>query len=512
MDIIQTIKSRVNLIDYIGRTTKLLPASKGYKKALCPFHNEKSPSFGVNPTFYHCFGCGESGDIFSYIQKKQGVDFKEALKLLCEELGIENNDYNKYRDAFELNLSIAVTYQKKLYENEKYIKYLIGRGLTEKTIRDYMIGYSPPGIAPHGKFLNQMETLGIIKYNGINIFDGRIVIPIFSASGDVIAFSGRSMNGEDPKYTNTFNNFVYNKSRDLYGLNKSKHNIVLSKTVVIVEGYFDHIFLHQSGIKNSVAICGTSITKEAMSTLRCMSNTVYLIPDNDEAGIESIKKNYIMLAQKYQRIKIVLVDCDPDEFVQKNCIKNIEEVDKMAVDADEFFLQKVYKKNDKNHKKSVADVNDLINKLPLVTSTIIKDKLSVRLGKQINYINSQKSNNIKLEEMFVKLLITNHCDIINKFLPIIKKIIISPTLQPIVSDILVTGEACIDLLPEDSIKEYNNIIALEYQCSGLEEVKYILNRLIDDTYKKLIKSSDILFIGKLVSEKEELQSIVKSST
>ena len=281
--IIDRIREASNIVDVISRFVSLKKRGRNFT-GLCPFHQEKTPSFSVNPEkqIFHCFGCGEGGNVFTFLMKHERLSFVDSVKLLSEETGIEipiSPEFKKKeseRDRlFRCNRAAQQFYRNQLPNAPESLKtYLKGRGLSDVSMQNFLIGYAPEGWdnlrkaieAGKGR-IEDYKTLGLLltseKKNSIyDRFRNRLMFPIQDAAGKVVGFGGRALKDEpgSPKYINSPESPVYQKSRVLYGINRAKDAIREAESVLVVEGYMDVIQLHQAGIRNVVATSGTSLT------------------------------------------------------------------------------------------------------------------------------------------------------------------------------------------------------------------------------------------------------------
>ncbi|KKP88625.1 MAG: primase protein [Candidatus Nomurabacteria bacterium GW2011_GWA2_35_80] len=268
---VQQIKERLSIEEIVSSYIKLEKAGANFK-ARCPFHNEKTPSFFVSPdrASYYCFGCGAKGDIFSFIEEFEGLDFKGALKILAERAGIPLVQYSKEKEGEKEKLYRAMEeatkfFEKNLAENKKILEYLKSRGLEEKTIGDFKIGFSLLDWRTLFEYLKskgfsdkEIELAGLVKKTEKGFYDrfrGRIMFPISDSSGRIIAFSGRIFedDGKSAKYLNSPDTPIFSKSAVLYGLDKAKESIRKNNFSILVEGQMDLILSHQAGFRNTVA-------------------------------------------------------------------------------------------------------------------------------------------------------------------------------------------------------------------------------------------------------------------
>ena len=365
-DHVSEIKAKIDIVDLVGSYTQLKKAGRNFK-ALCPFHQEKTPSFTVNPErqFCWCFGCNHGGDIFQFIQAIENVDFSTALRILAQKAGItiENsstgvNKETKNRLRF-LHEKIADFYQEKLKENSEAQKYLIERGISPATLADFRFGWAPNSFEETVDFLKKENfTDAEIVESGIGAkkdladikiydrFRGRIMIPITDSSGAVIAFGGRIIGEGEPKYLNSPETPLYHKSQILFGFDRAKEAIKKLNYVIVVEGYMDVIASHQAKIENVVASSGTALTEEQLKLISRYTKNILLSFDADAAGAAAAYRG-IELAQKMDfniRVVQILTGKDPDECIRKD-VKLWEKAIDEAVPIFDFVITNALKKN-----------------------------------------------------------------------------------------------------------------------------------------------------------------------
>lgn len=310
-DTVQQIKDRLSIVEVVSQYVKLERSGTSLR-ARCPFHAEKTPSFFVSAErgTYHCFGCGEGGDIFSFVEKVEGLDFKGALKILAEKAGVElvyergGKEKKDERDRlFELMEAATIFYTSQLTADAK--QYLTERGLHERTVRAFRLGWAGnewTKLADHlkAKHFSDKEMLdaGVAKKNErgqlSDKFRNRILFPIADGAGRVVGFSGRSFgkdaSPEAPKYLNSPETPLFHKSRILYGFDKAKQAMRKLSCAVLVEGQVDLLASHQSGWENTVAVSGTAFTAEHAGLIRRMTDNLIVALDADEAGIKAAAK------------------------------------------------------------------------------------------------------------------------------------------------------------------------------------------------------------------------------
>jgi len=334
---VDTIKERLSIVDVLSSYIKLEHSGVNFK-ARCPFHNEKTPSFFVSPdrNNYYCFGCGAKGDIFSFVEQFEGVDFRGALKMLAEKAGVtldyeprENGDEKEV--LFKLMEAAMKLYESELNKNPKAKEYLLNRGITESTIKDWHIGYSPDdwhftemSLKKDFNILD-IEKAGLIKKGDKGYYDrfrGRIMFPLFDTTGRIVAFSGRAFAQLDDtaKYLNSPETPIFSKSAVLYGLDKAKGGIREKDYSILVEGQVDLLMSHQAGFSNTVATSGTALTEQHLKILKRFSNRIMVAYDADGAGWRASKRAWEMGLSLGMEIKIAEIPqgFDPADLILKD--------------------------------------------------------------------------------------------------------------------------------------------------------------------------------------------------
>lgn len=340
---VEQIKARLGIVDVVSSYLKLERAGLNYR-ACCPFHNEKSPSFFVSPSrnSYHCFGCQRGGDIFSFVQEIEGVDFIEALKILAEKAGVELESFdrvsktdNRLANAMEESANF---YFKSLVGQPKVLDYLFSRGLNKETIRTWRLGFAPPewrNLADYllGRGYREEELLKVglvVRQSGVggpgrayDRFRSRIMFPLFNPTGKVVGFSGRIWgedNGQMAKYINSPQTELYDKSKILYGYDKAKNSIRQKATCIFVEGQMDLLMSHQSGVDNAVAVSGTALTVEQINLVRRLADKVILAYDYDLAGLKASHRAIDLLRAEGLEVRIAKLPSgnDPADLIKED--------------------------------------------------------------------------------------------------------------------------------------------------------------------------------------------------
>lgn len=393
MDTVQEIKRKLDIVDVIRAYVQLIKMGGTYK-ARCPFHSEKTPSFVVSPVrqSYHCFGCGEHGDMFSFVEKIEGVDFKGALKMLAEKAGVQivyesNKKNSDEKDRhYELLETATKYFQRCRYEHPEITGYLKERGLTEETIHSFRVGFALPEWRELTTHLHQNEfTEKEIQDAGLSIshektgmydrFRSRIMFPLTDSAGRVIAFSGRIWNGDEQsaKYINSPETLLFHKSNFLYGFDKAKFSIRKLNCAMVVEGQMDLLSCHQVGYSNAVAISGTALTHEHLSQLHRLSTNLILALDADKAGVAATEKSAKVALQLGFDVKVVTFDDGKDvsDLLKNHGSDAIKRAVKDAKPVIEYLLSYYVKQSDNDSRTLVRVAEQHI--LPLVAS--IKSKM-----------------------------------------------------------------------------------------------------------------------------------------
>lgn len=348
------VRDAVDFVELVSARTDLRRAGPARYEGLCPFHEERTPSFGIDPTqkVYYCFGCQASGDLFTFVQESEGLDFRGTLELLAErynvELELEEEDpreaerRRRRERLLELLSRTAGYYERCLWESTEALKareYLQARGLSEEILREFRVGYAPSAwdrvllASRRGGFSEQeLYATGLAQRSRENgrpydRFRARITFPLSDIRGHVLGFGARALeeagpaeaSGRRPKYLNTSDTDVYHKGLHLYGADFARSHAAKAGSVILCEGYTDVIALHQAGMRNAVGSMGTALTGEQVAELDRMANTVLLALDADSAGQEAMLKASTLADKRKLELKVVPLPAgmDPAELVQR---------------------------------------------------------------------------------------------------------------------------------------------------------------------------------------------------
>lgn len=367
---IDEVNSKSDIVSLIGEYVRLEKRGSEYW-GCCPFHNEKTPSFHVVPDrkMYHCFGCGAGGSAISFLMEMEKMSFSEAVMALAKKCGVtveyeegaalstapEDNKKDLYKDLYTRVAGSFHYLLTSTKEGEAALKYLKGRGVSEDIAEKFMLGYAPADRHWLRKFLKGknysdefLDESGLFskKYRDISFFSNRLMFPICDKAGKVVAFSGRILGGEGPKYLNSGDLIQYKKGETLFAFNLAKQSIRTNKSVIICEGNMDVVAYHQAGLTWAVAPLGTALTEEQLRMLRPFADTVYLSFDNDAAGIKATNKAILLTRKLDFNVRIVNLagGKDPSEILNEQG-KNIltDFVENAILDSD-FLLSVLSKK------------------------------------------------------------------------------------------------------------------------------------------------------------------------
>jgi len=386
---IDEIKNRLDILEVVGSYIKLQKTGINYR-AVCPFHSEKKPSFFVSPTrqMWHCFGCNSGGDIFGFVMKIEGVEFGDALRILAQKAGVElkrqppelKTERNHLYEICELATKF---FEKQLEESKtgkEAKKYLLGRAISEESIKKWRLGYAPDVWQGLSDFLNsrnysekEVEKAGVgltsEKGSFYDRFRGRIIFPIFDLSSQIVGFGGRVFKDKDKteiaKYVNTPQTLLYDKSRILYGLDKAKVEIRKKDSCILVEGYTDVIMAHQAGTQNVVATSGTALTPFQLKILKRYTENLILGFDMDVAGDTATKRGIDLAQTLGFNIKVLRLPEGKDaaEIVAKNP-KEWEEALLRPKSILEFYFESAFLGRDKEGPEGKKEISKIL--LPVI--------------------------------------------------------------------------------------------------------------------------------------------------
>jgi len=424
---IQELLNRIDVVDVIDKRVTLKKAGANYL-ACCPFHQEKSPSFTVSPSkqFYHCFGCGEHGSAISFLIEYEGLTFVDAINELANSIGLKvpNDAHQKLKNSPEYSnleevIKIAsIFYQKQLRESPKAINYLKSRGLTGEIAKEFSIGYAPEGWQNLKILFKKYEDETLVKAGLVvkneknkyyDRFRDRIIFPIYSDKGKIIGFGGRVIDPEGtPKYYNSPETPLFQKSYELYGLLSARKPIREKAYVLVVEGYMDVVGLSQNGVKNVVATLGTATTAFHIKKLMRYTQEIIFCFDGDNAGRaaawRAMNNALISVTDTIQLKFLFLPDGhDPDSFVRENSTKDFELLVKKSTPLTEYIIKYLTTNNDLvTSEKRVKFLNEIRPILKEITAPRLSLLFKKRIAELINLDIEEIDQILELKKTYIK--------------------------------------------------------------------------------------------------------------
>src|SRR4051794_40415326 len=425
-DSIERVREAVDMVELVGARTDLRRAGRNWT-GLCPFHDERTPSFSVDAEkkLYHCFGCGESGDAIDFVKATEAFDFREAVEHLADRCGVElkleredplAEERRRRRERLlKLIERTAAYYERMLWtsaEAGRARDYLAGRGLGGEVLRSYPVGYSPSawdkvllGAQRDGFSQEELSAAGLAQRGrGGGLYDrfrGRVMFPLADSRGKVLGFGARALRDEQrPKYVNTSENEIYHKGKQLFGIDLARASAAKRGRVVAVEGYTDVLALHQAGIEETVAIMGTALTQEQLAELARAAGTVYMALDADSAGQEAMLRAARAAEQK--GLELLVVDMpegrDPADLVAADGAEEFQRLLDGALTVAEFQVRRVVAAADlstpRGRDRALSEARPIVNSVPANTAT--RDELlryvADRLDVDRKYVMSHESS------------------------------------------------------------------------------------------------------------------------
>jgi DNA primase len=442
---IEQLKNILDIVDVVSNYIELKKSGANYK-ALCPFHDEDTPSFVVSPNkqIYHCFGCQAGGDSIKFVMDYEKLSYPEAVEKLASMYNFTLN-YTAKNDSFN-NVSKALStinelYKKKLLQNSFAQNYLIKRGVSKASIEKFEIGYAPKSHEQidflKARFIpipNAIEAGILAKEQNLYArMVERITFPIYSHTNNLVGFGGRTITNHPAKYLNTPQTKLFNKSRLLYGYNLAKESIYKQKKVIICEGYLDVVMLHQAGFTNTVATLGTALTHQHMPLLRKAEPEVIIAYDGDKAGIEAaIKASKLLALNEVEGGVVIFKDSlDPADMVKEGKIEELNQLFSQPKPFIEFVLEQIVAKYDikkpKEKQKALYEAVEFLKTL----SSIFQDEYKEYLAALLEILPSKIPLKRKKEEFYQEIEVKD-----TKELSLIKTVIIYPETIDEILDII----------------------------------------------------------------------------
>lgn len=527
-DKLAEIRNAADIVDIVSERVALKKTGKDYT-GLCPFHSEKTPSFTVSSTkqIFHCFGCGAGGDVFDFLIRFDGISFPEAVQALARRCGIqlptrqmspsEKQAVSEREKLFDINKKVLAFYRSQLLRQpagEKAREYLANRGFSQEIIDRFGLGYAPEGWDNLVRLcrkeqipLNLAEKAGLIvprtsKTGYYDRFRNRIMFPIVDVTRQVIAFGGRVLDAEaKPKYLNSPETPIYNKSRSLYGIHAAKEKCRETGIVYIVEGYFDLLAMHQHGIANSVATLGTSLTSGHIRMLRRgYAKKARLVFDSDTAGIKAAHRSIGLFMNESVDVEIVVLPAgeDPDSFLFANGQDAFFEHAEAAKGAVEFLIESAVDAHGLSMQGKIRVVDEL--KQPLadirdgVARSVYIRHLAERLGvdesailERVRAARNQQGRapqkqgpsvpNASAETAEKPYSAKNRVEA-----RVVGMMIQYPEIVPTIEN-----QQIIDYFEDIQLKELAELI-LSHPPKSTDDISQLLNRISDNSQRQLIAS------------------------
>lgn len=511
---IEEIRNLVDITDIVSEYVKLKKTGRNFF-GLCPFHNEKTPSFSVNPEkqIFHCFGCGAGGNVFTFLMKTGNLSFIEAVETIAKRVGIDIEKYKKQekRDYKLDNLYDANEFAARFYINnlksnagKKALDYLKERGFDDNTLKTFGIGFAFDewdslinAALKEGINKDSLEKCGLVIFNETkksyyDRFRNRITFPIVSESGRVIAFGARMLENvkDQPKYINSPETAIYRKGKTLYGLYQNRKNIRKKNHALLVEGYTDVIALFQHGINTAAASLGTSLTEDQSRVLSRYTENIKVLYDSDEAGIKAAIRGADILLSSDLDVSVIPLEKgeDPDSYIRKHgCEKFIKLIETCTPFIDFYFNIKLEKSKNLSVREKITSAKDIIEVITGVNNDLKRDILigelanKIGVSKEILYPELKKELNRR--RGFRSTRKRNGPDIYNKELREVELISFASVNKDIFEYFLENMEE--DIFKTVRIKEILNVLKAYYRNHDkLKES--ILYDYIDDKNKDLL--------------------------
>lgn len=508
---IEDLKSRIDIVDVIGRQVQLKRAGANYK-GLCPFHNEKTPSFIVSPQkqIFTCFGgCGASGDVVSFVMRYYNLEFNEAVEKLAKEYGIDivksqrrNDDREKY---YEINREAARFFYRNMTEgpNRGY-SYMRRRGIEDRTIKKFGLGYALDSWDSLYGYFKEKGTdekllleLGLLSQKDGRYFDkfrDRVIFPIINTAGKVIGFGGRALDDKAmPKYLNSPENRVFQKKNNLYALNSTKQDIGKAGTAIIVEGYMDAISLYQNGVRNVAASLGTALTDNQAKLINRYTKNVVLSYDADAAGQKAALRGIEVLRNEGCKVKVLHVTDgkDPDEYIKKNGRDAFDKLVEKAIPYTDYKIEAAKRDIDLGTEEGKIDfirrITPILSDLTPVEADIYIKKAArdtgisekaIKMEIPVNNKREQSSGAVRQEKQS-----TNGISVSNIEASVLKCLFIDPQLSEALLPYM-------DMFESELSRRAVNIAFEEYGLKGDFDKRTIMDRLDPDESMALQESID----------------------
>lgn len=532
--VVDKVQSLNDIVEVISSYIPLKRAGRSFK-ALCPFHKEKTPSFIVNPDkqIFHCFGCNAGGDVFTFLMKHENMTFPEALRNLADrvnfrlpEQSLRSKEESSKQQGFLAIYEKAYEYYRSVYEdNQKGTRarqYIKERGFSEDTAKAFGLGYALEAWRGLFEFLtkrgfpqNSILSSGLIQRsndgNPYDLFRGRLIFPIWNSQGKVIAFGGRILTDELPKYVNSPESELFRKRNELYGLNIAKRHIPDSRRqLLVVEGYFDLIRLHDAGFKNSVATLGTALTEDHARLIHRYADEAVLVFDPDAAGEAASLRGLDIFLEEGLSVKLLTLPpgLDPDDFIWKKSREAFLERLEAAEDLFDFKLRVLNRRYPKDDSLGLVKVTtEMMDTLARVKSQILLDRYIQKLSEAMRV--SEPSIRLELKKMCDKRRAGNDARILRSEAADSKSSadnIETTIIALLLSNTALIGEASAEIEPSQfrhslSRTVFRVLIDIYSEQGQSFTLPQVLNRLPDEAAKAFL--SRITFFEVNDAEREK---------
>lgn len=416
------VKNRIGLAEVVGRRVRLIKKGREHS-GLCPFHNEKTPSFTVNEDkgFYHCFGCGEHGSVFDFVMKTDNLSFPEAVERLANEAGMEipvetpeeRQRQERAKGLYEVIEAATVYFEKllRMPEGKAALDYLLNRGISEASIKHFRIGFAADNrgglkaaLSRQGISDQLMIEAGLLiqpddpSREPYDRFRGRVIFPITDRRGRMIAFGGRILGDGEPKYLNSPETPLFHKGFNLYAMSQSIDSIRKSNFIIVCEGYTDVISLHQAGFSQTVAPLGTALTEDQLKVMWRISKNIYLCFDGDTAGQKAMNRvvdRALPIFEEGQQLSFMLLPKgeDPDELIKKYGNEFIQKLLNEALPLSKWLWNRVKTANYLTHQERSATENNIRTSLQPIKNQNVRNTLQNELTSQLwDYLKKKSAS------------------------------------------------------------------------------------------------------------------------
>ena len=497
---IEEIKSRIDIVELASEYLTLKKAGRNFT-GLCPFHQEKTPSFTVNreKQIFYCFGCGEGGNAITLLMKIANMTFPEAVKALAEKTGVvlplrsANRDGSQKDSLREeitnLNLRAAQQFSRNLNSaaGKAAREYLQSRGISDDTIKQFRVGFAPDTwrsltdyIEGSGSSLKLAEQAGLIvsgkEGSFYDRFRGRLIFPIENVFGEIVAFGGRVMEKGEPKYLNSPESPVYIKGKNLYGLNKAKEEIRKNGFALIVEGYFDLISLWNAGIGNVVATLGTALTREHLELLRRYTVSVVALFDPDEAGKKALDRSLELFLSMNMHAKALILPegCDPDDYVKKYGKEKLDKLIELAPAISDYYIENVLGggKTFEENRDLVKTATEFISK---IGDEIEKNLFIKRVAEKLGIPQELLKREIHKKDVQLKPKGSGRKQTVDTIIDPVEAHLIRLLLEYPQKIAYVESEKVVDFFLHPELKNLGEKIVEAYKLLGFVDINVILS-------------------------------------